>query len=209
MLEQNFTAISSLLGSINASVIDDLEVITMFDGTVNGTTVMDIRTRLQNLYTTISNLNISSFNFSQTLYQTLIEAESLESDFDNAMDDVNESLMCLDETTQLLSIAEGLISITTMQNFDNRNNLSLLNVNTSILHRNLQEQLNRVQNYQTQLDSTYFRAKAVWYTLTQSEQELLNSSIVIEQLYNYSNVTLDLSTDAIVALQRLNVRKCS
>ena len=206
MLQQNFTTVSELLRSINVSVIHDLEVIAMFDGTVNGTGVMDVLTRLQNITMIVSNLNTSSYNSFQTLQQTLVEADSLQNDFNDARDNITESLIRINETMQSLSIAENLINSTTIQNYENRDNLSLLSADIQVQQNDLQLQLNRTQSYGAQLNSTYFRAMTLWNTLTQTEQEAQNSSIIIEQLHNYSNVSLDLTTYAMVALQELNVR---
>jgi len=206
MLQQNFTTVSELLRSINASVIHDLEVIAMFDGTVNGTGVMDVQTRLQNITMIVSNLNTSSNNSFQTLQQTLVKADSLQNDFDDARDNITESLIRINGTMQLLSIAENLINSTTIQNSENRDNLSLLSADIQVQQNDLRLQLNRTQSYGAQLNSTYIRAMTLWNTLTQTEQEAQNSSITIEQLHNYSNVSLDLTTYVMAALQELNVR---
>lgn len=206
MLEQNFTAISNLFESINTTITQDLGVITMFDEEVNGTTVMDARTRLQNVYMAILYLNGSSYNTFQTLWQIDVNADSLQNDFDSAQDNITESLNRINETTELLLMAERFINSTEMQNYDNRNSLSLLSDEISIIQRNLQAELDRAQSYVTQVNSTYLRSRTLLDELTVTEQESLNSSILIEQLYNYSNISLNLSTDAAAELEILNVR---
>ena len=206
ILNQNFTTVSDLLISINSSVTDDLAVIAMFDGSVYGTTITDIHNTLENISVTISNLNISSYHSFEALQQRLVEAESFQKDFDSARSNITESLMRINETTQLLSVAENLINSTTMQNLDNKDSLSFLSANISVLQNDTQAQLSRAQRYEAQLNSTYSQAMALWDTLTESEQEILNSSILIEQLYNYSSISLDLTTNAVATLQDLNVR---
>lgn len=205
ILEQNITAVSDLLRSINASVTNDMEVISLFDGTVNDTTVTDVQVRLANISMQVSNLNTTLYNLLQTLQQSLVEAVSLQNDFDSARNNVTESLMRINEATRLLSVAENLINRTTVQNLDNRNNLSLLSADIPVLQNNLQTQMGRVQSYEIQLNSTYLRAVGLLNTLTQSEQELLNASVIIEQLYNYSNISLDLTSNAVATLQNLQV----
>ena len=197
--------VSDLLISINSSVTNDLEVIAMFNGSVYGNTITDVCNTLENISMTVSDLNISSHDSFQTLQQRLVEAESLQNDFDNAVSNITESLVRINETTRLLSVAENLINSTTMQYQDNRNSSSLLSANISVLQHNIQEQLNRVQSYETQLNSTNSRAMALWDTLMESYQDIQNSSNLIEQLYNYSNISLDLTTNAVTALQDLNV----
>ena len=206
MLNQNFTTVSDLLISINTSVTDDLEVITMFDRSVYGTTITDVRITMENISMTTSDLNVSSHNSFETLQQRLVEAESLQKDFDSAVANITESLMRINETTQLLSVAENLINATTIQYLDNRDSLSFLSADIQVLQNNILAQLSRAQSYEAQLNSTHFRATELWDTLTESKQEILSSSIIIEQLYNYSNISLDLTTDAVAALQDLHVR---
>lgn len=206
MLQQNVTNVTDLLTRINASVIDDLETIVTFDGTVNGSTVMDIYARLENVSMTISNLNTSAHDIFQTLQQTLVEADGLQTDFDIANSNITESLMRINEATQMLPVADSLIHNATMLNYDNKERLSMLCAEIPVLQDDLQDQLDRVQRYETQLNSTHLNAIALSDSLTQSEQELLNSSIIINHLYNYSNISLDLIANATVALQELNVR---
>ena len=198
--------VSDLLTSINASVSDNLETIVMFDGTANGSTVMDVYARLENVSMTISNLNTSTHDIFQTLQQTLVEADGLQNDFDITNSNITESLMRINEATQMLPVADSLIHNATMLNYDNKERLSMLCAEIPVLQEDLQDQLDRVQRYETQLNSTHFNAIALSDSLTQSEQELLNSSIIINHLYNYSNISLDLITNATVALQELNVR---
>ena len=208
MLQQNLTSVSNLLASINASVMHDLDVIAMFDGTVNGTTVMDVHGKLENISATISNLNISSYNYSfQALQETIIEANSLQNDFHYVRDNITESLMRANQTIQLLLIAENLLNSTTTENTLNMNNLSLLSAGIPLLENDLQAQLNRLQSYEAEINSTYLRAMTLRDdVLTQTEQEILNSSIAIEQLHNQSNISFELTNDALVAVQHLNVR---
>ena len=205
MLRQNFTTVSDLLVSINTSVTDDLEVITMFNGSVYGTTITDVHSTLENISMTVSNLNVSSHSSFETLQQTLDEAESLQNDFDYAVSNITESLVRINETTRLLSVAENLINSTTIQYLDNRHGLSFLSADIPVLQNNIETQLSRMQSFEVQLNSTYFQAMALQDTLRESEQEILNSSILIEQLYNYSNASLDLTTNAATALKDLNV----
>ena len=205
MLRQNFTTVSDLLVSINTSVTNDLEVIAMFNGSIYGTTITDVRSTLENISMTVSDLNVSSHSSFKTLQQTLDEAESLQNDFDYAVSNITESLARINETTRLLSVAENLINSTTIQYLDNRYSLSFLSADIPVLQNNIETQLSRMQSFEVQLNSTYFRAMALQDTLRESEQEILNSSILIEQLYNYSNASLDLTTNAATALQDLNV----
>lgn len=205
MLRQNFITVSDLLTSINTSVTDDLEVIAIFNGSVYGTTITDVRDILKNISMTVSDLNVSSHNSFGALQQRLVEAESLENDFNSAVSNITESLVRINETTQLLSVAENLINSTTMQYLDNRDSLSFVSADIPMLQNEMEVQLSRVQNYEAQLNSTYSQAMARYDTLTESRQEILNSSIFIEQLYNYSNISLDLTTNAVTALQDLNV----
>ena len=203
MLQRNVTMIvSDLLTSIN----DNLETIVMFDGTANGSTVMDVYARLENVSMTISNLNTSTHDIFQTLQQTLVEADGLQNDFEITNSNITESLMRINEATQMLPVADSLIHNATMLNYDNKERLSMLCAEIPVLQDDLQDQLDRVQRYETQLNSTHLNAIALSDSLTQSEQELLNSSIIINHLYNYSNISLDLITNATVALQELNVR---
>ena len=206
MLQQNITIVSDLLTRINASVSDDLQTIVTFDGTANGSTVMDIYARLENVSMTISNLNTSAHDIFQTLQQTLVKANGLQNDFDIANSNITESLMCINEATQMLPVADSLIHNATMLNYDNKERLSMLCAEIPVLQDDLQDQLDRVQRYETQLNSTHLNAIALSDSLTQSEQELLNSSIIINHLYNYSNISLDLIANTTVALQELNVR---
>ena len=206
MFRQNITIASDLLTSINASVTHDLDVIVMFDGTVNGTTVADEHTRLENFSLTVSNLNVSSHEFFKALHQTLVEANNLQNDFDIVRNNITESLMNINETIQLLSAADNLINSAIEQNLDNRDSLSLFCAEIPVLQNDLRDQLSRVQRYRAQLNSTYLNALTLQDSLIQSEQEILMSSTVIDQIYNYSNISLDLITNAVVALQDLNVR---
>ena len=206
MLQLNVTNVTDLLTRITASVSDDLQTIVMFDGTANGSTVMDIYARLENVSMTISNLNTSAHDIFQTLQQTLVKANGLHDDFDIANSNITESLMRINEATQMLPVADSLIHNATMLNYDNKERLSMLCAEIPVLQDDLQDQLDRVQRYETQLHSTHLNAIALSDSLTQSEQELLNSSIIINHLYNYSNISLDLITNATVALQELNVR---
>ena len=202
MLRQNFIIVSDLFRSINISVTNDLQVIRMFNGSVYGSTIADVYNKLDNISMTISDLNVSSY----TSFQTLQQRFEADLDFVSTRSNITESLMRLNETRQLLSVAENLIDSRTEQNLDNRNSLSLLFTNISALQSDIQEQLGEALSYKVQLNLTYFRAMALMDTLARSEQELLNSSVLIEQLYNYSNSSLNLTTNAVTQLRDLHVR---
>jgi len=174
----------------------------MFNGSVYGSTIADVYNKLDNISMTISDLNVSSY----TSFQTLQQRFEADLDFVSTRSNITESLMRLNETRQLLSVAENLIDSTTEQNLDNRNSLSLLFTNISALQSDIQEQLGEALSYKVQLNLTYFRAMALMDTLARSEQELLNSSVLIEQLYNYSNSSLNLTTNAVTQLRDLHVR---
>ena len=205
MLQENVTMTSDLLSTINSSVTDDLQIITMFDGTANGSTVTGTELRLENISTTVTTLNTTAHG--QTLQQTLVEADDLQNDFDIARGNITESLIRINETTQMLrTVVDSLIYNITMQNITNKEGLSLLCAEIPMLQNDLQAQFSRVQRYEAQLNSTYLNAMTLHDSLLQSEQEILNSSIVINHTYNYSNVSLDLITNATMALQDLNVR---
>ena len=205
MLQENVTMTSDLLSTINSSVIDDLQIITMFDGTANGSTVTGTQSRLENISTTVTTLNTTAYG--QTLQQTLVEADGLQNDFDIARGNITELLIRINETTQMLrTVVDSLIYNITMQNVTNKEGLSLLCAEIPMLQNDLQAQFSRVQRYEAQLNSTYLNAMTLHDSLLQSEQEILNSSIVINHIYNYSNVSLDLIANATIALQDLNVR---
>lgn len=208
--------ISDLL--INSSVSDDLQTIAMFDGTANGSTVMGTYSRLDNISATVSNLNTSAHDLFQTLQQTLVKADGLQNDFDTARSNISGSLIRINETTQMLPVVDSLIYSATIQNNDNKERLSLLCAEIPVLQNDLQVQFDRVQCYsgelnytcltlnEADLNSTYFEGVELNDSLIQSEQEILNSSVIVNHLYNYSNVSLDLAANATVALRDLNVR---
>ena len=202
MLKQNFTIVSDLFRSINDSVTNDLQVIRMFNRSIYGTTIADVYNRLENISLKISDLNVSSYNSFQILQQRF-EADL---DFVSVRSNITESLMRLNATKQSLSIAETLTNSIAEQNLDNRESLSLLFTNISALQSGIQEQLSEAQSYKVLLNSTYFKATALMDALAESEQELLNSSVLIEQLYNYSNSSVNLTTNAITLLRDLHVR---
>ena len=187
------------------AVADDLDIILSFNGTINGTGVADVRNRLQSISATILNLNSSTFASFQTLQQSLLAAETLQDDFDNVRNNISNSQSRLDEVTQLVSVAGNLSNTAANQNLYNRGNLSLLNVSVAMLQSELQMQLLRVNTSTTQLEATYSTAMALWDTLIQTEEEIQNTSLAVQNLHNHSNTTFDLATNALTILQDLDV----
>ena len=197
--------VMDLVNGAISTVADYLEIILSFNGTINGTGVADVHTRLQSISATILNLNSSTFASFQTLQQSLLAAETLQDDFDNARNNISNSQSRLDEVLQLVSIAGNLSDTAANQNLYNRGNLSLLNVSVAMLQSELQMQLLRVNTSTTQLEATYSTAMALWDTLIQTEEEIQNTSLAVQNLHNHSNTTFDLATNALTILHDLDV----
>ena len=197
--------VMDLVNRAAAAVANNLDVISSFNGTVNGSGVADVRNRLQTISATILSLNSSAYDSFQTLRQSLTAADALQDDFDNARSNISDSQSRLDETTQLLSIAGNLSDTAVMQNLYNRGNLSLINATVAMLQNEQEMQFLRVNTSTTQLEATYSAAMALWDTLTQIEEEIQNTSLAVQNLQNYSNTTFDLATNALSILQDLDV----
>ena len=205
MLQENFTIVMELVNRTASSIATDLEIISSFNGTVNGTGVEDVRSRLQRLSATILSLNSSTFASFQSFQQSLLAAEALQDDFENVRNNISDSQSLLDDVTRLLSTADNLSDTAIMQNLHNRGNLSLLNATVSMLQNELQMQFLMVNTSTIQLQATYSTARQLWDTLMQTEDEIQNISLAVQNLQNYSNITLDLATSASTILQDLDV----
>jgi len=205
MLQQNFIKVMDLVNRAAVTVADALDIISSFNGTVNGSGVADVRDRLQTISTTILSLNSSTHASFRTLQQSLLAAEALQDDFENVRSNISDSQSHLNETTQLLSTAGNLSDTAVIQNLYNRGNLSLLNVTIAMLQNELEMQFLRVNTSTTQLEATYSTAMVLWDTLMQTEEEIQNTSLAVQNLQNYSNTTFDLATNALSILQDLEV----